>query len=153
MGTENETEVQVSTPEQNYIEVINNLRDTTVSKAEYEKLLQDNKMLAQSLATTKPSTESVDEPTYTQDDINALTKRLQSNNLTNLEFIKSTLEYRDACLAVHGADPFLPHSNDYVPTDADIEKAEEIAEGLRQMVDYSGNDHKLFNSELKRCCR
>ena len=48
-----EQEVQVNeTPETNYIEIIQNLKNNTVSKAEYEKAMKDNRMLAEALATT-----------------------------------------------------------------------------------------------------
>ena len=147
-------ENEVQTTETNYIEVIKNLKDTTVSKAEYERVLAENKTLANAFATSTPaSTETVEAPTHTQEEIDALTTRLTSKHLTNLDYIKTSLDLRDAVMAVHGVDPFLPTNSDYVPSEADVNKANAIADGLRQMVEYSNGDPQLFNSELKRNCK
>ena len=50
---ENETmEPQVETPETNYVKIIQDLKRTTVSRDEYNRVLEDNRMLANALATT-----------------------------------------------------------------------------------------------------
>lgn len=150
----NENEEKVDGTEQNYIEVIQNLKNNTVSKAEYERVIAENKTLANAFATSQPaSAEAPDEPTHTQEEIDNLTTKLTSKNLSNLEYIKTSLALRDAVISVHGTDPFLPTNSGYVATDADVEKANRIADGLRQMVEYANGDPKLFNSELQRNCK
>lgn len=149
-------EIQVNeTPETNYIEVINNLRNNTVSKAEYEKALKDNKMLAEALATTPAQAAAEEVVTLpTDEEVQGLRDKLfNTKHMTNLEYIRTSLELRDALLARGERDPFLPNNNGYVDNDVDNAKVEAMAKGLQQMVDYCGNDAKLFNSELQRCCR
>lgn len=154
MSEQNETE-QVQAPESNYIDVIKDLKANTVSKAEYERVIAENKTLAEAFATSSPvSTETESKPVHTQAEIEELSAKLCTNNsMTNLEFIKTSLALRDAVLEVHGYDPFLPHNSGYVENEQDVAKVNAIADGLRQMAEYAGNDDKLFNSELRRCCK
>lgn len=146
---------QVQAPETNYVEVIKNLKANTVNKSEYERVLNENKTLAEALATSPGATVAEEvKPEYTQDDINNLSDKLINNkHLSNLDFVNTMLEYRDAVMEIHGVDVFMPTNNGYVANEYDIEQANNIADGLRQMAEYAGKDSKLFNSELKRCCK
>lgn len=152
--TENQNQTVEST-DVNYIDVINNLRNNTVSKSEYEKVMRENRMLANQLATT-PATSAEEEETVipTAEELTAMkTKMSKMTSCSNLEFISAALNYREAVIASGGRDPFLPLNHEYVDNEFDDAKAAAIADGLRQMVDYSAGDAKLFDSELKRCCK
>lgn len=152
MSDEEKKVPEAGTPEDNYIEVIRKLKESSVSKDEYERVLKENKTLAEAFATGPAAEPSAPEsPVYTQKDIDDLAVKMSGGHLSNLDFTRAALKYRDAVMAVHGVDPFLPNSSGYSPTDADRAQAQEIADGLRQIAEYSGNDPKLFNSELKRC--
>lgn len=151
-----EQEVQVNeTPETNYIEIIQNLKNNTVSKAEYEKAMKDNRMLAEALATTPVQATAEEVVTLpTDEEVQGLRDKLfNTPHMSNLEYMKTTLQLRDALLARGERDPFLPNNNGYIDNDVDAAKVEAMAKGLQQIVEYCGNDSKLFDSELKRCCR
>lgn len=146
----------IETPETNYIEIINNMKQTTVSKDEYNRVLADNRKLAESLATSPArSTEEPETPVATDEDIDLMRRNLMTINKhqTNLEFTRQLLDLRDALIARGEPDPFLSNNSQIAPTEADEAKAQMIANGLRQMCDYCGKDAQLFNSELKRCCK
>lgn len=151
--TENQNQPVEST-DTNYIDVINQLRNNTVSKSEYEKVMRENRMLANQLATTPPTSTEEVVTVPTEEEINAIkTKMSKMTSCSNLEFISAALSYRDAIIASGGRDPFLPLNHEYVDNEYDDAKAAAIADGLRQMVEYSAGDAKLFDSELKRCCK
>ena len=154
--SENETNVeQVNTPETNYLDVINELRKNTVSKADYERVMSDNRMLAEQLAYSTPSaTAQEEEHIPTTEEVQNLRSHLfNTSGISNLDYIRTALDLRDAVMKQGERDPFLPTNNGYIDNDVDKARVEAMAKGLRQMVDYCGNDKKLFDSELKRCCR
>ena len=152
---ENEN-VEIQTPEMNYAEVIKNLKATTVSREEYERVMNENKTLANALATSPAkSTDDAEVELPTDEYIDGLRKKLFKINgsLSNREFIKTSLDLRDAVMARGERDPFLPVNKEYIDNPSDMAAVNNLANGLREIVDYSGNDDALFNSELKRVCR
>ena len=153
---ENNENVEIETPEMNYAEVIKNLKATTVSREEYERVMNENKTLANALATSPAK--STDEPEVelpTDEYIDGLRKKLFKINsgISNREYIKTTLDLRDALISRGERDPFLPVNKEYIDNPSDMAAANELANGLREIVEYSGQDDALFNSELKRVCR
>ena len=86
----NENVEQIQTPEMNYAEVIKNLKATTVSREEYERVMNENKTLANALATSPAK--STDEPEVelpTDEYIDGLRKKLFKINsgISNREYI------------------------------------------------------------------
>ena len=153
---ENNENVEIETPEMNYAEVIKNLKATTVSREEYERVMNENKTLANALATSPAkSTDDAEVELPTDEYIDELRKKLFKINsgISNREFIKTSLDLRDALMARGGRDPFLPVNKEYIDNPSDMAAVNNLANGLREIVDYSGNDDALFNSELKRVCR
>ena len=153
---ENNENVEIETPEMNYAEVIKNLKETTVSREEYNRVMNENKTLANALATSPAkSTDDAEVELPTDEYIDGLRKKLFKINgsLSNREFIKTSLDLRDALMARGERDPFLPVSKEYIDNPSDMAAVNNLANGLREIVEYSGNDDALFNSELKRVCR
>lgn len=152
----NENVENIETPEMNYAEVIKNLKATTVSREEYERVMNENKTLANALATSPvKSTDEPEEELPTDEYIDGLRKKLFKINggISNREFIKTSLDLRDALMARGERDPFLPVNKEYIDNPSDMAAVNNLANGLREIVEYSGNDDALFNSELKRVCR
>ena len=152
----NENVEQIQTPEMNYAEVIKNLKATTVSREEYERVMNENKTLANALATSPAkSTDDAEVELPTDEYIDGLRDKLFKINgsLSNREFIKTSLDLRDALMARGERDPCLPVNKEYIDNPSDMAAVNNLANGLRQIVDYCGNDDSLFNSELKRVCR
>lgn len=146
---------QVETPETNYIELIKQVKNNSVSKDEYNRVLQQNKQLAESLMYTQPEESTDSKVTYSEDEIQRLREKLakQNSGITNLEYITTMLDLRDAIMANGGNDPFVGNNHQNPPDDYDYEAAQNVADGLRQIVDYCDGNAALFNSELKRCCK
>lgn len=142
-------------PDVNYIELLQQLKSSTVSKDQYNRVIQENKMLAEALVNNQSIDTGESKTQYTEKDIAALRSDLYkiNGNITNLEYIRKTLELRQALIDQGERDPFLPNNADYRESEFDAEKAQYIADGLKQMCDYCGNDSALFNSELKRVLR
>ena len=152
----NNENVEIQTPEMNYAEVIKNLKATTVSREEYDRVMNENKTLANALATSPAKSTDDDEVELPTDEyIDGLRKKLFKINggISNREFIKTTLDLRDALMARGERDPFLPVNKEYIDNPSDMAAVNDLANGLREIVEYSGNDDALFNSELKRVCR
>ena len=138
----------------NYLEAIKKLKESTVDKTEYEKLLEENKKLINTIVEQKPVETKEEEDTKPQVDINKLRKELYGNSeLSNLEYIDKTLQLRDALLQAGEPDPFIPTGSKYSPTDEDSAAANRVAEGLKHCVDYAkeyGYDSEVFTNELQR---
>lgn len=134
--------------DEDYIETIKKLKETTVSKEEYEKLVADNKKLIETLA--NGGTIEKEEPKKV--DIKALREKLYSDdvNMSNLEFCSTALELRDEIIKQGGGDPFLPVGKQIAPTAEDVQKANQVAEALKSCIDYAEGDSAVFSNELQR---
>lgn len=126
---------------------VQKLRENTVSKEEYEKLKSENKRLFKTL---------VENGQIKQDTNNDKTSRelrkelLESNDLSNLDYWKKTLELRDRIIEEGGTDPFLPVGNRISPTSEDVECANRVAKVVKDAIEYANGDSQLFTNELQR---
>ena len=131
---------------QDYITEIQNLRDTTVPKDEYNRLREENKRLISSLA----KGETIEQP-KAKPDINTLRKQVFDNeHQSNLEYWGNVLALRDAILDAGQTDPFLPQGHKVVPTAEDYECAQRVATVVKECIDYADGDSQLFTNELMR---
>lgn len=133
--------------DKNYLEEIKKLKENSVSKDEYNKVLEENKKLLE-----KYINGEIEEPTKVQEkvDKDALRKDIFSGNLTNLDCTKKTLELRKAIMDEGGLDPFLPKGREIVLEDSDYVAAQRVAEGLQHCVEVANGDPALFTQELQR---
>lgn len=136
--------------EQDPIDIIEDLRANTVSKAEFDKLKAQNNKLLSALA--KGETIAQPAPKVDKD---ALRKALYSQGatLTNLEYVDKTLQLRKAIIDEGGVDPFLPNGTLIAPTQEDINAAKHLADTLQECVDYAEGDSSIFTNELQRRTR
>lgn len=131
---------------QDYIAEIQNLRETTVPRGEYNRLREENKRLISSLAKGETITQPKAKP-----DINELRKRVFDNeHQSNLEYWGAVLELRDAVIDSGAPDPFLPQGHKVVPTNEDFECANRVAAVVKECIDYADGDSQLFTNELMR---
>jgi len=168
MADEIKNEVENKTIEANYLDTIKELQaklDSSVSKDEYNKAVQQNADLLNAL-TENRQLHVEDKKVHNQEDIDNAARKLQGKNLSNRQYVKTLLEYRDAVKDVYGEDVFVnpaykvemdqndkPHLTDTrVATDEDYEQAESLAKQLKEMVDESKTDRefqKMFSYSLK----
>lgn len=158
--TEKEKEVQeeqqqqVDDVDKNYIETIKKLKEGSVSKEEYEKVVKQNKDLLENIVNGKSLPDIPKEEPLTQQTINEHAKYLFAENAetNNLDYWKHALKYRKAVMAVYGekADPFVPYKRDTV-ADADVyEKAQNVANKVEELIAEVGDNSTAFTIGLQR---
>ena len=145
----NNSEITTPNTDTDYIAAIEQLKATTVSKTDYDKLQQEKKRLLESLINGGQSTPQT---APQKPDIAKLRKELycQEPNLSNLEYWKKTLELRDALMAEGEPDPFLPCGKKVAATAEDVQKAANVAKVMRECIDYADGDSRVFTNELNR---
>ena len=140
-----------------YVAIINRFKENTVPKEKYEALLKDKEVLTKALAGEGPVPEGVQEKGK-RADINELRKRFINageENLSNAQYIKLTLDLRQAIIDEGGTDPFLPHGAKISPTPQDIAGAQKAADAFQSWLDAATDengkiDDELFNAYLKK---
>lgn len=135
--------------EQDYISAINEIKANSVPKDSYAKLKEENQKLLRSLMNGETISAEIAKP---KANIEELHKKFTTPNsqLSNLEFVKTTLELRDARIEAGYPDPFLPIGKQIAPTAEDIQKAEKVASIYQECIDYADGDSELFTQELMR---
>ena len=140
-----------------YLAEIERLKSNTVDKTQYEKLLEDNKKLIQTIARNDERAKANEAAKNNEQpiDINKLREKMfnPNNNLNNLEYIKSALELRKGLMDRGEPDPFLPIGNKISPTAEDVETANRVAKAFQSCVEYADGDPELFTQELQRITR
>ena len=150
-----EENVNVVTVEDNtndYIEQIKKLKESSVSRDDYDKLKADNKKLIDALANGTQIEGKVEPKIDAVENINNLRTKLFSkeSNLNNLEYCKAAVELRDALIENGERDSFLPYGHNVIATDSDIETANRVATIMKECIDYADGDSDIFTNELQR---
>lgn len=131
-----------------YIAAIKELQGNTVSKAQYDKLKLENKNLLSALI----NGETIEVEPEKKVDVSELRKELFSTDgdISNLDYITKVLDLRDALMESGERDPFLPTGNQVRVTAEMIDQANNVADVLRECVDFSQGDSGIFTAELQR---
>lgn len=127
-------------------------KENSVSKAEYEKLQQENRDLIAQVINGGGASDSGQGTPKEQVDIEQLREELygpKGQQLNNLEVIEKTLQLRDAVIAKDGIDPFLPVGANIKPTDFDAERAQAVADVLAECVKEADGDSGVFTALLQ----
>lgn len=130
-----------------YIEAIKELKENTVSKDDYLKLVKENKQLLDSLV----NGQTIDVPeAKPKPSIEDLRSHLMEEGLTNLDYVTTSLMLRNRVLEETGRDLYCPVGEQYTPTQEDINTAKRVADELQEMVDFANGDANVFNAEFQR---
>lgn len=128
-----------------YISAINEIKQNSVSKADYNKLKDEHAQLLKAwIDGDRPPKEEVK---ASNED---LIKTLTDSNATNLDYITAVLQLRDNIIEAGGVDPFVPQGKKTKATSEDYEKAQKVAQIFKECIDYADGDNQLFTSELMR---
>ena len=142
-------EVEDMTPD--YLAAINELKQKSVNREDYDKLKAENKKLLDSIVNgqevEKESESKVERP------INEIRNELFNQEHNNLDYIKLSLELRSRLMSEGQPDPFIPVGRQISPTREDIEIAEKVAQIYQECVDYADGDSEVFTNELMRRTR
>lgn len=136
-----------------YIEALNQLKQNSVDKADYEKLKAENKKLLDSIVN---GTEIAQSQLMEKADINELRKKLFTSGddgLSSLEYADTALKLRQRLIEEGHEDPFVPHGSQYSPTQIDYDRADRVAAVLQECVDNAEGDDATFLAELKKRLR
>lgn len=130
-----------------YIEAIKEMKQNTVSRSEYNKVVEENRNLLKSLV----NGETIDAPTKKEEiDIDDLRDSLFNRENTNLEYAKKSLLLRKELMARGMEDPFVPVGHNVQTTEADRATAQKVAEALEHCIEYADGDSSVFTNELMR---
>lgn len=146
----NETgnEVEGMTPD--YLAAINELKQNSVNRSDYDALKAENKKLLDSIVNGQ-TVEVEKGPEYRE--IPVIRDELFNHEHNNLDYVKLALELRNTLIAKGEADPFIPVGKQISPTREDIEAAERVAQVYQECIDYAEGDSALFTQELMRRTR
>ena len=125
---------------------IENLKANTVSKEEYQKVVDEKQQIIDEVINKRSSN---DDQTPSSREPNEIRKELL-NPHTNLKCAELMLELRDSCIEHGEPDPFLPVSSQRSPTGEDIAGAEKSAKVLSEAVEYAEGSPELFNKYLEK---
>ena len=153
----NDTNNENNEQEQDYIEAIQNLKDNTVSKEQYEKLRAENKKLLNAVLNDQKAEkeEPVETVEQLQQDLKSIKKDLanaQEKGMSNLEFCSKALKYREKAMKLGLQDPFVPNSPTG-PDENDFRSAERVAEALQKCVDESKGNPATFRNLFEQTVR
>ena len=133
----------------NYIDIVTKLKENTVSKEDYEKLQEENKKLANTIAnglTVQPK----EEPKKAEVDINELRKNFLKENQSNLEYAENVLALRNALMEKNPEDdPFLPKGHNINATEQDKIDAQNVADVLQQCIELADGNSDAFTIALQ----
>lgn len=134
--------------ELDYVAAIQELQKNTVSKETYNKLQTENKKLLDALV----NGQQIDIEPEEKPDINELRRKLfdKDGNLSNLEYIDTALKLRKALIDAGERDPFLPYGDRVNVTAEMYDKAQAVADGLQECVDFADGDSGIFTAQLQR---
>lgn len=135
-----------------YIKAINEIKQNSVSREQYEKLKSERDDLLDTLINGGQVTNVMEAPTKSIQELRSelFSKEAADKGMTNLEFVSKSLELRDAIIESGGTDPFLPIGRGIELTREDYDAAEFTAQQFRECVDIAQGNSEVFTAELMR---
>lgn len=132
-----------------YISAINDIKKNSVPRADYEKIVEDNRKLLDSIVN---GTEYEHQEQQETVDVDALRKKIfqEDSNLSNLDYWKNVLALRKALIEKGETDPFVPSGKKIVAEQSDYDAAERVASVVQECIDYADGDSIAFTNELQR---
>ena len=131
------------------VQAINELKQNSVSKEQYNKVVEEkNKYLKALIDGSQIPAEVQKNPV----DIQALRNDLfgGENQLSNLEYAQKALELREALIDRDGVDIFVGKGSKLTPTNEDYEAAQRVADTFQKCIDVADGDSEIFTRELMR---
>lgn len=146
-----ETGTQVDEMTQDYLATIKELKENSVSRQDYDKLVAENKkILGLYVDGQGVDNKQEAEVVPTIDELREDLFGPQGEGIGNLEFAQKALLLRKQLMDKGEPDPFLPIGRQISPDDADIAAANKVATVLQECIDYAEGDNAVFTNELQR---
>lgn len=141
-----EPNANVDDTQQMYLDQIKELKQNSVSKEQYDKVLEENRNLLKSLVEgTGPSSTEEEQPSRSMEEI------LKDFNAdaSNLDHIKAVMELHNKRLE-QGVNDFVPTGHEIQPTDEDIRDAKQVEDFLNDLIKTADGNPDVFNNEYQR---
>lgn len=132
-----------------YISALNEMKQNSVSRSEYEKLKADNKRLLDSIV--NGTSENVE--VLPKKSIEELRKNFMKEDVSNLDYWKNSLELRERLIEEGQPDPMIPIGVRVAANQIDYDGVEKLVSGIQHCIDYANGDSQLFTNELQRITR
>lgn len=132
-----------------YISALNEMKQNSVSRSEYEKLKADNKRLLDSIV--NGTSENVE--VLPKKSIEELRKNFMKEGVSNLDYWKNALELRERLIEEGQPDPMIPTGVRVAANQMDYDGVEKLVSGIQHCIDYANGDSQLFTNELQRITR
>lgn len=143
----NQTE-QVENENQQYIDAIRDLKANSVSKDRYNKLMEENKNLLNSLVNGEQIATAI--PVEEKPPIDDLVKEMRSKTIPDCSFIEKALEFRERVLEETGEDCFVSRGHNITPSQESYAGAQRVADIYKECLEYANGDNKVFINEVQR---
>lgn len=130
------------------VQAINELKQNSVSKDEYNKLKAEKDKYLKALIEGSQVADEKKEPV----DIKQLRKDLfnPDNELSNLDYAKKALQLREAIIEEEGRDIFVGKGSKLTPSNEDYEAAQKVADVFQNCIDVADGNSEIFTRELMR---
>ena len=132
-----------------YISALNEMKQNSVSRSEYEKLKADNKRLLDSIVNGTSEKAEV----LPKKSIEELRKNFMKEGVSNLDYWKNALELRERLIEEGHPDPMIPTGVRVAANQMDYDGVEKLVSGIQHCIDYADGDRQLFTNELQRITR
>ena len=132
-----------------YISALNEMKQNSVSRSEYEKLKADNKRVLDSIV--NGTSENVE--VLPKKSIEELRKNFMKEGVSNLDYWKNALELRERLIEEGQPDPMIPTGVRVAANQMDYDGVEKLISGIQHCIDYADGDSQLFTNELQRITR
>ena len=144
---------ETKTPEyQEYIDTIAELKRTTVSREDYDKLQAEKKQLLSSIvngqANENAATAATTKPTLAE--LRDRAVECIKKGANNIDTWTAVMEHREALLEAGFPDPCLPFGRKIKPTAEDVEKNNNVFAVVRECIEYADGDNDIFTNEMQR---
>lgn len=118
------------------------------TREEMARMAQDNKVIMKQLLEGG----SIQEEEQDTRSIEDVIKHMRDENITDLEYAKDALAYRNKCLNLKEKpfDPFVGRGHNYQEYEKEQERAENLANVLEHCIEYADGDNQVFINELNR---
>ena len=143
---------QQDLPEVNYAEQIQKLKNTTVSREQYDKMVAENNKLLDALVSGEIITKEGAKPEKPRtEEINDLYNDLfVKGEPNNLKFHEKMYRLSDLIEEETGYNPCLPWGyNGVKPSQDDIVKAQRDREATEALMEYAAGDSQIFTDQLQ----
>lgn len=148
LNSESSQDVESTETEFDAVQAINELKQNSVSKSEYNRVKAEKDKYLKALIEGSYIDNTVPKDPV---DIDGLRNELFSGKeMTNLEYAEKALALRNALIDRDGIDVFVAKGSKLTPSNEDYEAAQRVADAFENCIEIADGDNEIFTRELMR---